>query len=116
MGQYSDQPDPPVYHQVIETKDCVRYTDPRYAQWFVDRINFVYGDANVRVDETHTIRWFGYYALRVGDWLYSGTTPVTDEVLRASQLRPAGSVWPLEAAPGLAVTSTDFENSTQKEA
>lgn len=96
MGVYSDESDPPVYYQVVDTRDCVRYSDSAQAPWFMDRIRFAYGgtSTNVRLDSDGTIRWFGYYWLHLGDWLYGGTTPVTDEVLRASHLRPVGVDWP----------------------
>lgn len=95
MGVYSNEPDPPDYYQVVDTADCVRYTDVGQAQWFMDRIQYAYGSTqtNVRLDDT-TIKWFGYYKLQLGDWLYKGTTPITDEVLRASALRPVASTWP----------------------
>lgn len=95
MGVYSNEPDPPEYYAVVETKDCVRYTDPTQSQWFMDRINYAYSGTatNVRMDGD-TIRWFGYYRLDVGDWLWGGTTPITDEVLRASTLRPVPGTWP----------------------
>lgn len=101
MGVYSNEPDPPYYYQAVDTHDCVRYTDVAQAQWFMDRIQFAYGSTktNVRLDGT-TIRWFGYYSMDVGDWLYNGTTPMTDEVLRASQLRPLDSAWPDNTTTG----------------
>ncbi|SFO82204.1 hypothetical protein SAMN05421810_10171 [Amycolatopsis arida] len=98
MGVYSDEPDPPVYYQAVDAADCVRYTDVSQAKWFRDRINFAFGgqrSTNVRMDaDGTTIRWFGYYVLRLGDWLYRGNTPITDEVLRASGLRPVTTSWP----------------------
>ena len=96
MGIYSNEPDPPVYYAVVDTKDCVRYTDPDQAQWFMDRIQYAYG-GDTRVEGT-TIKWFGYYRLDIGDWLYGGTTPMSDEILKASQLRPNLEEWPPEGA------------------
>lgn len=101
MSLYSDEPDPPVYFQAVEAADCVKYTNVSQAKWFMDRINAAFGGqatTNVRMAEDGTsIRWFGYYWLRLGDWLYRGNTAVTDEVLRASGLRPIVAQWP--AAP-----------------
>lgn len=91
MGVYSQEPDPPVYYAVVNTADLVRYTDSAQAQWFIDRINYAYGGytANVRIEpDGSTIRWFGYYFLGLGDWLWQGTSPMSDEVVRASALRP----------------------------
>jgi hypothetical protein len=98
VGIYSPEPDPPVYFQVVDTRDCVRYTDVAQAQWIMDRINYAYGgtDTDVRLEGT-TVRWFGYYRLDLGDWLYSGTTPMSDEVLRASQFRPVSDTFPTGA-------------------
>lgn len=97
MGTYSDQPDPPVYYQVVDTRDCVRYTDVDQAQWFIDRINRAYGsDTGARLDG-EIVRWYGYYQLHVGDWLLNGTTPMSDAVLRASRLRPVTGTFPEEA-------------------
>lgn len=95
MGIYSNEPDPPVYYAVVDTRDCVRYTDAAQAQWFMDRIQYAFGgtDTNIRLDGT-TIRWFGYYALPIGDWLYAGNIPMTDEVLKASAFRPTLETWP----------------------
>lgn len=95
MGTYSDHPDPRVYYQVVDTKDCVRYTDPAEAPWFRDRINWAYSGTptNVRM-EGDTIRWFGGYYLHIGDWLYAGTTPVSDYTVRNSSLRPILQSWP----------------------
>ncbi|OXM53779.1 hypothetical protein CFP71_21445 [Amycolatopsis thailandensis] len=103
MGVYSDEPDPPVYYQAVEATDCVRYTDVSQAKWFQDRINYAFGgqsSTNVRMaDDGTTIRWFGYYWLRLGDWLYKGNTAITDEVLRASGLRPILTTWPEDPPP-----------------
>jgi hypothetical protein len=91
VSGYSDQPDPPEWYQVVQTDDCVRYTDPSQAQWFFDRINFEYGSTtpNVRFDDDGTtIRWFGFYVLHLGDWLWKGTYGMTDEQFRGSVLRP----------------------------
>lgn len=96
MGVYSDAPDPPVYFQATDTSDCVRYTDPSQAQWFMDRINYAFGgtSANVRFDtDGVTIRWFGYYWLHLGDWLYHGDTAIPDDQMRASQIRPIVGDW-----------------------
>lgn len=99
MGVYSPEPDPPVYFQVVDTRDCVQYTEPGQAAWFIDRINYAFGgtETDARLDGS-TIRWFGYYHLDLGDWLYSGTTPMSDEVLRASQLRPVSNTFPMAGA------------------
>lgn len=98
MGVFSNEPDPPSYFQVVDTHDCVRYTDIAQAQWFIDRVNFAYGgETDARLDDD-TIRWFGYYHLALGDWLYSGSIPMTDDVLRASQFRPVTTTFPTEEA------------------
>lgn len=107
MGIYSDEPDPPTYFQVVETADCVRYTDLGQAQWFMDRINYAFGgqaSTNVRLAEDGTtIRWFGYYQLRLGDWLYKGNTAIDDKTLRASALKPSLTQWSAEdSVPGAA--------------
>lgn len=96
MGVYSNQPDPPVYFQAVDTYDCVRYTDPSQAQWFMDRINYAFGGttANVRfADDGVTIQWFGVYFLHLGDWLLQGNTPATDDQLRLSTSRPVTGDW-----------------------
>lgn len=96
MGVYSNEPDPPTYHQVVDTHDCVRYTDVAQAQWFIDRVNWAYGGGtDARLEDT-TVRWFGYYQLALGDWLYNGTTAMSDQVLRASQFRPVLDTFPTE--------------------
>lgn len=88
MGQYSSEPDPPNSYQIVDTHDCVQYTNTSQAPWFCDRINFAYGgDTDARL-EGGVVKWFGNYRLNVGDWLYNGTTPMSDEVLRGSQFRP----------------------------
>lgn len=100
LDQYSNEPLPPQHHVVAVSSDAFRYTNVNQAQWFFDRINMAFGSTtpNVRMEGT-TIRWFGYYWLNLGDWLYQGMTPVTDEVMRASYLRPVGNDWPPD--PGL---------------
>lgn len=104
MGVFSDEPDPPTYYYAVEAADCVRYTDVAQAKWFMDRINHAFGgqaSTNVRMAEDGTtIRWFGYYWLHLGDWLYKGNTAITDEVLRASGLRPSMAEWPAAPKPG----------------
>lgn len=93
MAQYSTEANPPNYYQVVNSHDCVQYTNVDQAQWFVDRINFAYGGTDARLDGT-VIRWFGNYTLNLTDWLYNGTTPMSDEVLRASQFRPLLDTFP----------------------
>lgn len=97
MGVFSDQPDPPVYVNAVDTYDVVRYTDVSQAQWFMDRINFAYGGqatTNVRFDaDGTTILWFGVYFLHLGDWLLKGDSPITDDALRTSPVRPLAGDW-----------------------
>jgi hypothetical protein len=97
MGVYSDEPDPPDYFAVVDTRDCVRYTDVSQAQWFIDRINaaFAGNETEARLDGT-TVKWFGYYNLPLGDWLYGGQVSMSDEVLKASAFRPTFDTWPPE--------------------
>jgi hypothetical protein len=94
MGAYSTEPDPPTYATVADTHDCVRYTNVAQAQWFMDRINVAFAGSttNARLDGT-TVKWFGYYTLPLGNWLYAGTVSMTDEALRASSFRPITAVW-----------------------
>ncbi|WP_027944024.1 hypothetical protein [Amycolatopsis taiwanensis] len=103
MGVYSDEPDPPIYYQAVESYDLVRYTDVSQARWFMDRINYAFGGqqaTNVRMGEDgETIRWFGYYFLHLGEWLYKGNTACSDEVLRFSGLRPIMTEWPDDPPP-----------------
>lgn len=84
--------------QVVQTRDCVRYTDPDQFEWFWSRINRAFGtDCNVRFDpDGTTIRWFGAYSLPLGSWLVGGQTSLTDAQLRNQQwnmLRPVPD-WP----------------------
>lgn len=96
MGIFSNEPDPPVYFNVVDTRDCVQYTDVDQAPWFMDRIDnaFAGSTTNVRMDsDGTTILWFGYYRLALGDWLYAGNIAMSDEVLKASAFRPTVETW-----------------------
>jgi hypothetical protein len=98
MGVYSNAPDPPSFYQVVDTHDCVQYTDVDQAPWFIDRINYAFGGGTDARLDGQTVRWFGYYELHIGDWLYNGVNPMTDEVLRASQFRPIADNFPTAGA------------------
>lgn len=105
MTDFTDQPEPPVYYMAVQTFDCVQYTDVSQQQWFFDRIRFAYGgtNPNVRLDtDGTTILFFGSTRLHLTDWLYKGTTVLTDAALRASRtnlLRPVNDTFP-ETTPG----------------
>lgn len=94
-----DPPQPPEYYRVVETTDLAHYTDPAQAQWFMDRVNTAYSgqaSTNVRMDpDGTTIRWFGYYYIELGDWLWQGKVRITDEVLPYSTLRPIDTAFPV---------------------
>lgn len=98
-----DPPQPPEYFRVVETTDIAHYTDVSQAPWFIQRIETAFGgpqSVNVRMDsDGTTILWFGYYYLRLGDWLWRGQVRVTDEILRYSTLRPHDEVFPPQQNP-----------------
>lgn len=98
MGVFSNAPDPETYYQVAQTRDIVKYNDVSEAQWFRDRLAYAYGGyayVNVRMDaDGTTILWFGGYRLPLGSWLYAGTTPMTDEQVYFSTLRPTDRMFP----------------------
>lgn len=71
---------PPVVH-CTAMRQLVRYTDPEQFNFFRDWINWCQNNnCNVRFDpDGTTIRWFGAYVLRIGDFLLDGITPITED-------------------------------------
>ena len=80
---------------VVQSNDAAHYTSVDQAEWFFDRLARAFGSfVNPRRDEDGgTIRWFENYTLPLGWWLIGGMTPLSDDALRTSLLRPLPD-WP----------------------